>query len=147
MKFSQDGVRKENKHGNLCFCEIFESGELHWNQRNTQKGGVSCATVYRCLKREKKHRKPKKCPRQLKLIDTQTQRLMARKIKFLRLEGGFSSKRLVKECSIELSISTSTVTQTLRRMGYHYLQVWNKGILTEEDKTASFAHKYNPCDH
>ena len=100
---------------------------------------------------------------------------MARKLRFLLSDGGsFSRKRLVKECSIEPRISTSTVTRTLWRMGYHYLQVQKKGILTEKDKTArrrfawdikknyssdlwtkdicfyldgaSFAHKYNPCD-
>ena len=38
MKFSQDGVPKENKRGNLCFCEIFEAGELRWNHRKKQKG-------------------------------------------------------------------------------------------------------------
>ena len=70
--------------------------------------------------------------------------------------------------------SMFTVTRTLWRMGYHYLQARKKVILTEKDKTArrrfpwdikknyssdlwtkhicfyldgaSFAHKYNPCD-
>ena len=131
--------------------------------------------VHIYLKEDKKYGNLKKCTGQPKLIHAQTQRLMARKIRFLLSDGGsFSRKRLVKECSIELRISTSTVTRTLWRMGYHYLQVRKKGILTEKDKTArrrfawdikknyssdlwtkdicfyldgaSFAHKYNPCD-
>ena len=139
-----------------------------------RKAGVSCATVQRCLKEDKKHGNLKKCPGQPKLIDAQTQWLMARKIRFLQSDkGSFSRKRLVKECSIEPSISTSMVTRTLWPIGYHYLQVRKKGILTKKDKTArrfawdikknyssdlwtkdicfyldgaSFPHQYNPCD-
>ena len=139
-----------------------------------RKVGVLHATVQRRLKEDKKHAKLKKCPSRPKLIDAQTQWLRARKIRFLLSdEGGFSSKRLLKECSIEPSISMSMVTRTLWPIGYHYLQVRKKGILTEKDKTArrfawdikknyssdlwtkdicfyldgaSFAHKYNLCD-
>ena len=139
--------RKKTSTEICAFVRFLKQGSSVSINEICRKAGVSRAMVHRCLKEDKKHRKLKKCPGWPKLIDAQTQPLMARKIRFLLLaKGGFSSKRLVKECSIELSISTSTVTQTLRRMGYHYLQVRKKGILTEEDKTASFAHKYNPYD-
>ena len=89
-----------------------------------RKVRVSHAMVHIYLKENKKRGNLKKCPGRPKLIDAQPQRLMARKIRFLRSDKGwFSSKRLAKECSIEPSISTSTVTQTLWRMGYQYLQV------------------------
>ena len=167
--------RKKTSTETRAFVRFSKQGSSVGVNEICRKAGVSRATVHRCLKEDKKHRKLKKCPGWPKLIDAQTQPLMARKIRFLLLaKGGFSSKRLVKECSIEPSISTSTVTRTLWWMGYHYLQVQKKGILTEKDKTArrrfawdikknyssdlwtkdicfyldgaSFAHKYNPCD-
>ena len=128
--------RKKTSTETRTFVRFLKLGSSVSVNEICRKAVVSRATVHRCLK-DKKHRKLKKCPGRLKLIDVQTQRLMARKIRFLLSdEGGFSSKRLAKECSIEPSISTSTVTRTLWRMGYHYLQVRKKGILTEKDKTA-----------
>ena len=167
--------RKKTSAETRAFVRFLKQGSSVSVHEICRKAGLSRATVYRCLKEEKTREKPKKCLGRPKLINARTQRLMARKIKFLRSdEGCFSSKRLAKECSIEPSISTSTVTRTLRRMGYHYLQARKKGILTEKDKTArrrfardikknyssdlwikdicfyldgaSFAHKYNPCD-
>ena len=114
-----------------AFVRFLKQGSSVSVNEICRKAGVSIATVHRCLKEDKKRGNLKE------LINAQTQRLMVRKIRFLLSDGGnFSSKRLVKECSIEPSISTSTVTRTLWRMRYHYLQVWKKGILTEKEKTA-----------
>ena len=137
---------------------------------------VSRATVYRCVTNAGKLEKPKRKVGRQKLISARTERLMERKLKYLRLkEGTFNSKRLLEEVGIDPSkISASTVTRTLTRMGYNYVQSRKKGILTEKDRRditrfarymksnfpmdiwthdicfyldgVSFVHKYNPWD-
>ena len=142
-----------------------------------RRAQVSRATVYRWRKdRSEKDlgkRKPLGRPRS---IDARAERRMVRKLKQLRYkDGGFSTKTLLNEVGIDpTSVSKSTVTRTLRRMGYFYLPSRKKGILTEKDKTlrrkfaremqakfdsdvwtkdvcfyldgVSFVHKFNPWD-
>ena len=75
-----------------------------------------------------------KAGRPKKLSNRQERRLV-RGIKRPRIEGTFSSKRLMQQCSLsEGGVSNRTIHRDLHRNGFKFLQARKKGLLSEKDK-------------
>ena len=96
---------------------------------------VEYPSVYRCVKSANQAQKKSKKHGRPRLIDGHQERKIQRTIIIARLreqEGKFSSHRIRAEAGL-YNVSLWTISRTLKRMGYAFLEARIEGILLEKD--------------
>lgn len=98
--------------------------------------GVSQSTVLRCTRSNPKAATSEiRKPGRPKKINMRQERALLRSLtKLRRAEGGFTSRRIMKETGISPTVvSDRTVRRVLNKNGYYLLQARKKGLMSERD--------------